>query len=152
MKVGEIMKRDVKTLSPDMSVSEALDLILKMQISGLPVIDGENKLVGMFTEKEVLFYILPSYIEKVGGFQYEKNPKSTHKKFSELIKLRVGQLMRKDVLTVREDATLCEVARLMLVQKARRIPIVDEQGRLIGIVSRSDVLMSFIQEAQPGGG
>jgi CBS domain-containing protein len=148
MKVKEIMVKDVASISPETGADEALDLLEKMQISGLPVIDENGKLVGMFTEKDVLSYILPSYIEKVGRFIYEENPKSTKKKFMELSKIKVRQLMRKDVVTTTEETTLCEVARIMLTQKARRIPVVDKSGKVVGIVARCDILKAFAKEAE----
>lgn len=148
MKVKEIMTREVLSISAEMNAREALDLLQKKKISGLPVIDKDNKLAGMFTEKEVLSYILPGYIEKVGRFVYEQNPKSTKKKFADLTQMKVAQLMRKDVVTTTEDTALCELARIMLTQKARRIPVLDKAGKVVGIVTRGDVLQAFVKEAQ----
>ena len=82
MKVKEVMVKEVDSLSPDISVKEAMDILLKRKISGLPVIDTAGKLAGMFTEKNILSYLLPSYIEKVGRFVYEENPKATKKKIA----------------------------------------------------------------------
>lgn len=146
MKVKEIMVKDVASISPETVAHEALDLLEKMQISGLPVIDENGKLVGMFTEKDILSYMLPSYIGKVGGFIYEENPKSTRKKFMELNKIKVSQLMRKDVVTTTEDTTICEAARVMLTQKARRLPVVDKMDKVVGIVARCDILNAFAKE------
>jgi len=148
MKVKEIMTKDVVSIKPDDNAQDALALLFKMQISGLPVIDAQGKLVGMFTEKDVLSYILPSYIEKVGRFIYEENPKSTKKKFAELSKIKVSQLMRKLVVTTTEDTTLCEVARVMLTQKARRIPVLDKTGKVAGIVARCDIVSALAKEAE----
>ena len=147
MKVKEIMTRDVVGINPDVDAQEALALLFSKKISGLPVIDAQGKLMGMFTEKDILSYILPSYIEKVGRFVYEEDPKSAAKKFSELNKVKVSQLMRKLVVTTTEDATLCEVARVMLTQKARRIPVLDKAGRMSGIVARCDILRALAKEA-----
>lgn len=147
MKVREIMTKDITSISPETTAQEALDLLQKIQISGVPVIDQDGKLVGMFTEKDILHYLLPSYIERVGRFVYEENPKATKKKFYELSNIKVKQLMRKDVITTSPDAALCEVARIMLTQKARRLPVVDQQGKVVGIVARCDILKAFIQEA-----
>jgi len=147
MKVNEIMTKDVISIKPEDNAKDALTLLFKMQISGLPVINQEGKLVGMFTEKDVLSYILPSYIEKVGRFIYEENPKSTKRKFMELSKIKVSQLMRKDVVITTEDTALCEVARIMLTQKARRIPVIDKSGKVVGIVARCDILKAFAKEA-----
>jgi len=148
MKIKEIMEKEVVSVKPDDTVRDALIFLFKMRISGLPVIDARGKLVGMFTEKDVLSYILPSYIEKVGRFIYEENPKSIKKKFMELDKVKVSQLMRRDVITTDEDAALCEVARIVLTQKTRRLPVVDKSGRVIGIVAREDVVKAYAREAE----
>ncbi len=151
MKVKEIMTKEVTTISADMEVKEALDLLQRMCISGLPVVGVDGELVGMFTEKEVLGRILPSYINKVGSFIYDENPKSTKKKFAELNTMKVGSIMRKEMVTTREDITLCEATRVMLTQNARRLPVLDDSGRLVGIVSRGDIVKAFIQESATSG-
>ena len=147
MKVKEIMTRDVVSVSADMSVDEALHLIFKMKISGLPVIDEKNNLIGMFTEKGILRTILPGYLDKVGGFVYEENPKVIKKKMSELTNMKVSQVMRQEVITVNEDTTLCEVARIMLTQHIRRILVLQSDNKVVGIVAREDVLRAFAKEA-----
>ncbi len=147
MRVKEIMIKDAVSVNPDDNIEEALTRLFEMQISGLPVIDAQGKLIGMFTEKEVLSYILPSYIEKVGRFIYEENPKSTRKKLQELTKMKVRQLMRRDVVTTAENTTLCEVARIMLTQRARRLPVIDKTGKVVGIIARCDILKAMAKEA-----
>ena len=146
MKVKEIMTKKVVSISPDANAKEALDLLQKRQISSLPVVDEEGKVVGVFTEKAVLAHILPSYIHKVGRFVYEQNPKVTKKKFTELDNIPVSKLMSKEMEVVNEDATLCEVARKMLMHKTRRIPVVDKDDKVVGIVARCDVLKAFESE------
>lgn len=146
MKIKEIMTKDVISLDPDISVKDALGILFKRQISGLPVIDKQARLVGMFTEKDVLAYILPSYISTVGKFIYEENPKSVKKKFMELDKIEISQLMRKEVVTVTPNTTLCEASRLMLTHKARRVVVVDEAKKVVGIVARCDVVRAFAAE------
>lgn len=148
MKIKEIMTTNITSVSPDMNAKEALAILDKLQISGLPVIDENRRLVGMFTEKEILSHVLPSYIEKVGRFIYEDNPKSSKKKFAELINIKVSQLMRKDVVTVNEDTALCEVGRIMLTQKARRVPVLDKAGNVVGIVARCDLLRAMAREIE----
>ncbi|MCM8780708.1 MAG: CBS domain-containing protein [Candidatus Omnitrophica bacterium] len=147
MKVKDIMTRGVKSLSPHTTIREALNLLLEMHISGLPVINENNKIIGMFTEKDVLRNLLPSYIDKVGNFVYEENPKSIKKKIQDLLNLKVSQVMRKDVLIVDEDTALCEVARIMLTQRTRRLPVVDKDKNIVGIVAREDILKAYIKES-----
>ena len=147
MKVKEIMSKDMVSIKPDDNAKDALNLLFKMQISGLPVINTQGKLVGMFTEKDILSQILPSYLEKIGRFVYEENPKSIKKKFQDLTNLPVSQLMRKDVITINENTSLCEVARIMLTQRVRRIPVLDKEKRVVGIVAREDILKAYVREA-----
>ena len=143
MRAREIMTREVTSLSPDSSIREAMELLEQKEISGLPVVDRDGKFLGMLTEKEILSSILPSYIGKVGRFIYEQNPKSTKKKLGEIAHLKVAQLMRKEAITTTEDVTLCEIAHIMLVNKSRRIPVLDKSGKMLGIVTRGDVLAAF---------
>jgi CBS domain-containing protein len=147
MKVKEIMTKEVVSIQPDTNAKEAVGILFKMHISGLPVINESGKLVGMFTEKDILRNILPSYIEQVGRFVYEENPKSIKKKFMELENIRVSKLMRPEVITVDEDTSLCEVAHIMLTQEVRRIPVLDKEKKVIGIVAREDIVKSYIKEA-----
>jgi len=146
MKVQEIMSKEVISLRPEDSAKDALDILFKKRISGLPVIDRQGKLVGMFTEKEVLLKILPSYVDKVGKFVYEENPKAVKQKVLALSGLKVAEVMRSEVVTVSENTALCEVAHIMLTQKARRIPVLAASGIVAGIVSRGDVLKALFTE------
>lgn len=144
MKVKDIMTRNTTTLSSDMSAMEAAKKLSELKISGLPVVDSDGRLVGMFTEKDILKAILPSYVEKVGKFIYEENPKGTKKKLEGLSGISVGDLMRKEVITITEETDCYEAARVMLTQKARRVPVIDRENKVIGIVARCDVLKAFM--------
>ena len=146
MKVSQIMAKDVKSLLPDMSAKEALEIIFSMQMSGLPVIDQQGKLLGMFTEKDILKNILPTYIESVGRFTYADDPKGIKSKVSALVNIKVKDIMRKEVITVDEDTSLSEVARIMLTQKIRRVPVLNKEGKVVGIVARQDVVKALTRE------
>ena len=147
MKVADIMAREVTSVSPDASATEAVELLLKMQISGLPVVDDNRKLLGMFTEKEVLAGILPSYVEKVGSFTYQDNPKAVKQKIINMRGVKVRELMRRNVVTVNAEANLCEAARLMLIQKVRRLLVFNQAKEVVGIVSRGDIVRALFQDA-----
>jgi len=146
MKIKEIMGKELISLSKDTKIKDAFLKLLKMRISGLPVLDENSKLLGMFTEKDILRAILPGYLDKVGRFIYEANPKIVKKKLLEIQDLTVGELMRHEVVTVDEDTTLCEVAHLMLTQNVRRIPILNKEKKVVGIVAREDILREFAKE------
>jgi len=144
MQVKEIMKKDVIGLSPDMPVMDAAQKLSELEISGLPVLDPDNKLLGMFTEKDILRAIIPSYVEHVGKFIYEHNARTIKKKVEELSNLKVKDVMREEVVTIGEDANIQEIARVMLTQRARRVPVVEKDKKVIGIIARCDVVRALI--------
>jgi len=140
MKIGTLMTKEVRTLSPDTPALEAVGHLLEARISGLPVVDAANKLVGVFTEKDVLKGILPSYVSKVGHFIYQNSPQTIKNKVAKLGQLRVGDVMRRDVVKVNAETAVSEVAHIMLTQNVRRVPVVDAADKVVGIAARSDVL------------
>ncbi|MBI4981530.1 MAG: CBS domain-containing protein [Candidatus Omnitrophica bacterium] len=148
MKVKEVMNRVITSVKPEDNALDALKLLFKMEISGLPVIDSDGRLAGMFTEKEILAFMLPSYLEQVGKFVYAQDPKASKKKIHELKNMKVAQLMRKQVVVGKEDMTLIELAKDMLTQKARRIPIIDQDEKVQGIVARCDILKALVKDAE----
>jgi len=145
MKIGDVMTKDVQTLTPDIPVSEAVRTLIAQKISGLPVVDVSGKLAGIFTEKDVLKGILPSYISKVGHFVYENSPQSIKNKVTKITQRKVGDVMCRDVIKVSAETSVSEVAHIMLTQNVRRVPVVDAAGQILGIVSRSDVLGQLLK-------
>lgn len=145
MKVKEIMSRDIKSVSPDLSAKEALNILFELKISGLPVLDKDGKLLGMFTEKEVLKAILPTYVDHKGVMIYIEDVRALKNRIMMLEKLTVKEVMRKEVVVVNEDISINEVARIMLTEKVRRIPVVDKEKKVVGIIARSDILNTFIK-------
>ncbi len=147
------MTRNPVTASPDMSVAEASALMKREKVHRLPVLDKERKLVGIISEKDIL-YASPSPVSSL----------SIHEMAYLLSQLTVKKLMVRDVVTITKDTTVEEAARLMVDQDLSSLPVL-EDGKLIGIISKSDlfkillelfgarhygVRMSFLVEDKPG--
>ena len=145
MKVKDIMAKDVKIIPPDMSAKDALDLLFTMKISGLPVIGEQDKLLGMFTEKDILRALLPSYLHQVGSFVYTQQPKGIKNKVAELVNIKVKDIMRKEVVTLDEDVSLYEAARVIMTRGARRLPVLNKAGKVVGMLARQDVIKALIE-------
>lgn len=146
MKIKEIMTKEVKTLSPSMSVKDAIALLVKFEISGLPVVDERRYVVGMFTEKDLLRLVLPDYTEQGGEFVYLLETDGFEKKAAEFESIKVSDVMRKEVICVEEETSMVEVARLMIVKKIRRIPVL-KYDRLSGIVARADIVKEIARKS-----
>ena len=147
------MTRNPVTASPDMSVSEASALMKREKVHRLPVLDKDKKLVGIITEKDIL-YASPSPVSTL----------SIHEMAYLLSQLTVKKLMTRDVVTIDKNITVEEAARLMVDQDLSSLPVL-ENGKLIGIASKSDlfkillelfgarhygVRLSFLVEDKPG--
>ncbi|NLA93282.1 MAG: CBS domain-containing protein [Spirochaetales bacterium] len=147
------MTRNPVTASPDMSVSDASALMKREKVHRLPVLDKDKKLVGIITEKDIL-YASPSPVSTL----------SIHEMAYLLSQLTVKKLMTRDVVTIDKNITVEEAARLMVDQDLSSLPVL-ENGKLIGIVSKSDlfkillelfgarhygVRLSFLVEDKPG--
>lgn len=140
MKVCEIMSKESRALSPDTSVREATQILLSLKRGGLVVVDASEKVVGVFTEKDILKNILPSYVSAVGSFTYANAPGSIRRKISKLSTQKVGDFMQRRVVSVLGDTSIFEAAHLMVTENVHYLPVVDKEGRLAGVVSRTDVL------------
>lgn len=147
------MTRNPVTATPDMSIAEASALMKQEKVHRLPVLDKDKKLVGILTEKDIL-YASPSPASSL----------SIHEMAYLLSKLTVKKLMSKNVVTINKDTTVEEAARMMVDQDLSSLPVL-EGDKLIGIVTKSDmfkillelfgarhfgVRVSFIVEDKPG--
>jgi CBS domain-containing protein len=110
----DIMTRRVYTIHPEASAQEAARLLDEKRISGAPVVDGEGKLIGIVTEADII-----SKVNREG--------------------LRVADIMSHELIVVSEETPLEEIAALLSERKIKRVPVV-EGGRLVGIVSRADIV------------
>src|SRR3989338_725728 len=126
-KVKDVMSTDIKHVSPGMNAKEALKMLIETGMSGFPVIDSGNNLVGVFTEREILKAILPVYVKDVGTFIYADDSKSELKKIESLEKFKVSDLMRKDVPTIDAEASLMEALRIMLPRSERRVVVIKDK-------------------------
>ncbi|KAG6766997.1 hypothetical protein POTOM_028176 [Populus tomentosa] len=150
--VGDFMtrKEDLHVVKPTTTVDEALEALVEHRITGFPVIDDDWKLVGLVSDYDLLALDSIS-----GGGRTETNmfPEvdSTWKTFNEVQRLLsktngkvVGDLMTPAPVVVRETTNLEDAARLLLETKYRRLPVVDADGKLVGIITRGNVVRAAL--------
>jgi len=117
MKVSEVMTRDVQTIRPDQPVQEAASFMLSADAGSVPVTDGD-RLIGMITDRDIA----------VRGVAKGYGPDTP-----------VRQLMTDDIICVLENDDVDDVASKMSEAQVRRLPVIDDQQRLCGIVSLGDL-------------
>ena len=118
--VACVMNTDVISVAPNSLIEEAIDIMIEHSISGLPVIDDQGRLVGMISEYDALNLLLepPSEVGLVAP---------------------VVSFMSRDVVSIPIDTPLDMIAHMLQTSGVRRLPVVDE-GRVVGIVSRRDLI------------
>lgn len=146
MKAEQIMTREVVTVKAGASVEELVELLGNQPFSGLPVVDGEGRVLGIVSEHDLLMHQspvnFPPFINILGGIIYLEDLRDFNKKLKKSLAVRVDEVMTTDVVTIGKETTLREIARIMVEKKINRLPVV-EDGKLIGIVSRADLVKAM---------
>jgi len=134
----EIMSRDVITAKEDTDIHEAGRLLIKHKISGMPVIDNENHIVGMITEADLLTIagIPRGHVFNDVVMKYVLNKPTPQHRAGKKVK----DIMSSPVITVSPDTTVKKIAMILDEKRIKRVPVVDEANKLIGIVSRGDII------------
>ncbi len=116
-----IMSKDIVTINQNTPIYEVMNVLIGARISGLPVIDDDNNLVGMITEKD----LMPLF------------------KHHAVTNETVSDYMTKDVMTFSPDATIDEISEFFIKHAFRRVPIVKDK-KLVGMVARRDIISLII--------
>lgn len=134
--VGARMTRDVFTLAPADTLRAAVDLVMQKHIRHLPVVDGEGRVLGIVTDRDVK-RALPSPLVHVDETAREKLLDDTP----------VARLMTKDPMTVTPGTPLADAVRTLVAKKIGGLPVV-EHGKLVGIFTEVDALKTFLESLE----
>jgi CBS domain-containing protein len=143
MNAGDVMTRNVVSVSPDTTVGELVTILLSRNISGVPVIDTDGTLVGVVTEGDLMRRAELGTERKHGGWLAFFTATATMAEdYVKSHGTKVRDLMTPTVVAVAPTAPLSEVADLMEERHVRRVPVV-EGGKVVGIVSRANLLRAW---------
>lgn len=137
MQVKEIMSSSVKTVSPDTKLVEVASLMCLYRYSGLPVVDDDNKLLGIIAEKDLLHKLFPSLddlMEGIAGIDLDE----MMGQYKNVLSMKVADVMTKGVQTVPPDMHILRAATVMVRHRFRRIPV-SQDGSVVGMLSLGDV-------------
>lgn len=141
MQVHEVMTRDVTTVSPDTSLKEVAATLVARRISGLPVVGDDGRVQGVVSEADIIGKEAGSPREQslLGRLLYgvETDPR--------LDARTAAEAMTAPAVTIAATREVAEAARLMSGKAVNRLPVVDEDGKLVGIVTRADLVRAFLR-------
>ena len=139
--VRDVMVTDVVTAGVDTPLARVIDDMVRGDISGLPVIDGERRVVGIVTDADVIARRGFDPIPHLPSPVFDEDARSHRNRWRQKVDgCTVGDVMSTPVETVGPDAPLRSATARMITMSDRSLPVVDASGRLVGIVSHRDIL------------
>jgi len=148
MRAVDVMTTNVVTVKPDISVRDAAALLLERHISGAPVVDADERIVGIISEGDLLRRVeigtqqtrrgrwLDFFAARADADAYVKSHAN-----------RVEDIMTRDVICVDQEDSLSKIATIMETRGVKRVPVLHD-GRLVGIVSRANLLQALASSAE----
>ncbi|WP_066071502.1 CBS domain-containing protein [Alkalithermobacter thermoalcaliphilus] len=147
VKAKDIMTSEVITVKKDTPIEDIAKILIEKRISGVVVVDDENKVVGVVSETDIVKkeknIKVPSFITILQGVVFLDSIKEMEEDIKRVAAYKAEDIMSSDVLTVNEKDDLEYVANLMIEKSINRVPVVDDTKTLKGIICRYDIIKSM---------
>ncbi len=144
----DVMVKKVITINKNASVAELSELLIKNKISGVPVVDDSGKLVGIATEGDLIVrdadLHFPRYFKLLDSIIYLESLNKFKRNLRKYLGTKVEDVMTSKVKIVKEDTAVNVVANIMIRNNVNRVPVLDNDGNLVGIITRADIVKSMI--------
>ncbi|WFD10631.1 CBS domain-containing protein [Tepidibacter hydrothermalis] len=147
MTAKDIMTSNVVVVNQDATIKEIAEIFLKNRIGGVPVVDEENKIVGIISETDIIQkeknVNIPSFINILQGYIFFDSFKEVEEDIRKIAAYKARDIMSKDVMTVKEDDSVEYVANEMIKKSINRVPVVDDNNYIKGIICRYDLIKAM---------
>lgn len=146
---SDIMEKVFITASPDTSVFDLVHMFVKNKISAIPIVDEEEKLIGIVTDADLLYKKIkphvPHHVNLLGASIYYNGISQYDKGFKKLMACTAREMMTKNVIIAAPTADVEQIAGVMVAEHLKVIPIVDGR-RVVGLVTRNNILDELYEE------
>jgi len=144
MKVRQIMTKDLTSVEKDTSVKELIFILKNSELANMPVVNEEGKLIGVISEKDLIKAALPGYFDMLHSTSFIPDMNQLAKKLTQIADDPIEKYLHQDVILVREDDDDLQAADLIIRKNVKNLPVVDEEGRLVGLVKRINLLQHLL--------
>jgi CBS domain-containing protein len=148
--VADVMSRDPIMVKPQTPIKEAIKILAEQRISGLPVVDDAGSLVGVISETDLLWQETgvepPVYIMFLDSVIFLENPARHEQELHKALGQTVGEVMSTNPVTVESAQPLRKAAKLMQEKSIRRLAVVNDQRKVIGILTPGDIVRAMAAE------
>ncbi|MEG1870873.1 MAG: CBS domain-containing protein [Peptostreptococcaceae bacterium] len=145
----DIMTANVKVAKEEDTIKDIANILITEKIGGVPVVDEDNKVVGIISETDIMkkekYINPPEYITFLQGIICLDDFKKMEHDIKDIAAIKVKDLMSKEVVKVYEDDTFDDVANIMIKKSVNRVPVVDKDNRIKGIICRYDIIKSMYE-------
>jgi CBS domain-containing protein len=142
--VADVMTPNPITVGPDTVLKDAIQLMADNHVGGLPVVNTDGDLVGILSQSDLMWQTtgidMPAYIMLLDSVIYLKNPSQYSQEIHKALGQLVKDVMSDHVVTIDPDQSVREAAHLMHDKKVRRLPVVNGDRQLVGILTRGDIV------------
>lgn len=149
MKVRSLMTKDVLSVRTDTSVSDVARLMSGHGVSGVPVLDPDGRIVGVITERDLIVrngrLEMPVFLQILDAYVPLELPGHLKSRLQHMLGTNAEDVMTRDVRAIGPDAEVEDLVELMVKHHANPVPVL-EDGRLVGIISRSDLVRMMVTE------
>ena len=153
MKVHEAMVRDVITVAPDTPINRVAAMMVERDVSGLPVVDGQGKLLGLVSELDLIVRHTriepPAFFPLLDARIPLETPGHYMERMRHVLGTRAEEVMSTDVPTATPDMELEDLAALMIDRQAPTIPVLQDD-KVVGILSAHDLVRTMAREVSAG--
>jgi len=143
----DIMTTEVCSVTPEMDVDELAKKFVALKKNAMPVLDGQQRLVGVVTQTDLVEQDKPLHIPTVISLFdwvfYLESEKTFRKEVERISARKVGDICSREVVTCRPETPVDQIASLMVDNKAHLVPVVDAERRVLGVVARLDIIRSM---------
>ena len=145
-KVGAVMTGQVIRAARQTPFKEVARLLTEHRISGLPVVDEDEQVIGVISETDLMQrQARQAEDHELPRRRWPRLSRRSRASAAKAVARTAGQLMSQPAVTIRAHDSIVQAARVMSERQVKRLPVVDEEGRLVGVVSRSDLVRVFLR-------
>lgn len=144
MYIKDVMTNEVITVNENDTVEKSASILAKYDLSGLPVVDDNGRVIGIITEGDLIKHNsevqVPAFLEILGGIIYLDDPNKYLDDVKKSMGYFVKTVMTNDVITINQNEKVEAAASLLVRKKIKKLPVLNDDGKLVGIISRKDVM------------
>ena len=150
--VSQIMDADPQSVGPEDSIETVVQRMHDHELAGLPVVDADDMLIGIVTESDLLMFDEqedvdpPAHVQIMGGVIYLGSVKNWEERIRKSVASTVEEIMTTEPITVSPEADAHDAGHLISEHGHNRLPVIDDEGRLVGVVTRVDVLEALLED------